>query len=133
MSQTVYSEEETETFRDMVSFLQIIKMYFYFLHFYTNFNKKFKAKEDFWKVWAEEMSGGIQHVVEFAKNMSCFMDLKHQKSGEHDQVTLLRSGKLHKKRSQKFEKTLYKNFEKHFPKFYLEIFKFDISKMPFAK
>lgn len=40
------------------------------------------------------MAEGIQRVVQFAKHINCFMDLKVQKFGEQDQITLLRAGTL---------------------------------------
>ena len=59
----------------------------------------FQDQGEFWKIWAEDLSSEIQRVVQFAKNLGCFMDLKARKFGEEDQITLLRAGDLQIKKS----------------------------------
>ncbi len=44
--------------------------------------------------FAKEISAGVEHVVQFAKNISCFMNLKNAKSGESDQLNLLKKGNV---------------------------------------
>ena len=59
--------------------------------------RHFQNQEDFFIRFATEMSKNIQHIVQFARNIDCFMQLKDTpRTGEADQLNLLKKGMLRK-------------------------------------
>jgi RAR-related orphan receptor beta len=51
------------------------------------------SQEEFFIRFATEMSKNIQHIVQFARNIDCFMQLKDTpRTGEADQLNLLKKG-----------------------------------------
>ena len=55
----------------------------------------FQNQEEFFIRFATEMSKNIQHIVQFARNIDCFMQLKDTpRTGEADQLNLLKKGLL---------------------------------------
>ena len=78
---------------EMVSIIRILRTgrKFYRRKFYSIFQNQ----EEFFIRFATEMSKNIQHIVQFARNIDCFMQLKDTpRTGEADQLNLLKKGLL---------------------------------------
>ena len=54
----------------------------------------FQLAEVFAGEFGLEISSGVHHIVQFSKNISCFMNLKNDQNpfGESDQLNLLKKG-----------------------------------------
>ena len=78
---------------EMVSIIRILRTGRKFYR--RKFNQKFQNQEEFFIRFATEMSKNIQHIVQFARNIDCFMQLKDTpRTGEADQLNLLKKGLL---------------------------------------